>query len=47
MYRRRLRQAKVVVFEESGHVLWEPDYERFMRTVQTFLDWVDQRLSGV
>jgi pimeloyl-ACP methyl ester carboxylesterase len=41
-YRRHLRYAEVVVFEESGHVLWEPQPEQFVDTIREFLDRVDQ-----
>lgn len=33
--------ARVVVFEDSGHELWQPDYERFMRLIETFLEGLD------
>ncbi|MBZ0292004.1 MAG: alpha/beta hydrolase, partial [Anaerolineae bacterium] len=34
-------QAKVAVFEESGHRVWRPDFERFIRTVNDFLREID------
>ena len=40
-YRRSLPQARIVVFEDAGHEVFRPDYERFMRTVEAFLDALD------
>lgn len=33
--------AQLIVFEESGHRLWQPDFERFMKTLKTFLGMLD------
>jgi pimeloyl-ACP methyl ester carboxylesterase len=33
--------AQLIVFEESGHRLWQPDFERFMKTVRVFLGMLD------
>jgi pimeloyl-ACP methyl ester carboxylesterase len=44
-YRRYLPHAQVVVFEESGHVLWEPRPEQFVDTIKEFLGRVDQGRS--
>ncbi len=40
-YKRHLSNAEVVVFDDSGHMLWVPDYERFIKTIQAFLDKLD------
>lgn len=34
-------QAQLIVFEEAGHRLWQPDFERFMKTVKVFLNMLD------
>jgi pimeloyl-ACP methyl ester carboxylesterase len=34
-------QAQLIVFEESGHRLWQPNFDRFMNTVKTFLEVID------
>lgn len=31
-------QTQIVVFEDSGHRLWRPNFERFINTIKTFLD---------
>lgn len=33
--------AQLIVFEESGHRLWQPDFERFMMTLRAFLSMLD------
>jgi len=43
MYRQRLRNVEVVVFEESGHELWKPDYNRFIGTIRGFLQQLDSQ----
>lgn len=40
-YRRLLPDARVVTFPDSGHALWEPDYQQFVTTVKTFLNGLD------
>ncbi|MDP9355522.1 MAG: alpha/beta hydrolase [Chloroflexota bacterium] len=46
MYRRLLDDVRIVVFEESGHELWVPDYGRFMRTIADFLRSIDRSSPG-
>ncbi|MBI2265881.1 MAG: alpha/beta hydrolase [Armatimonadetes bacterium] len=41
VYQQFLRKTKVVVFEDSGHELWKPDYERYIQTIKEFLENVD------
>jgi len=41
-YERHLSNAEVVVFNDSGHMLWMPDYERFIKTIQAFLVKLDR-----
>ena len=33
--------AQLIVFEEAGHRLWQPDFERFMKTLKVFLSMLD------
>ena len=40
-YQRVLPQAEIVVFEDAGHEVFRPDYERFMRTIEAFLERLD------
>jgi pimeloyl-ACP methyl ester carboxylesterase len=40
-YLQRLPSALVVVFDESGHELWEPDAARFVGTLRAFLHQLD------
>ena len=42
-YRRSLSDVRIEVFEEAGHEVFRPDYERFMRTVEAFLRDLDTR----
>ena len=40
-YRRTLPDLRVEVFEDAGHEVFRPDYERFMRLVEGFLQGLD------
>lgn len=42
-YRRRLRRARIVVFEDSGHELWDPDRDRYLHELRAFLQEIDAR----
>ena len=44
-YRQELPHADIVTFEDAGHALWEPDYERFMRHIEAFLLRLDATAS--
>lgn len=37
-YKEYAPQTQVVVFEDSGHRLWRPDFERFINTIKDFVD---------
>jgi pimeloyl-ACP methyl ester carboxylesterase len=37
LFTSNLPGAKVIVFEDSGHEVWKPDYDRFVTTVKDFL----------
>ena len=41
-YLRNLQNAKVEVFEECGHDLQYPDYDRFVKTINNFLLEIDE-----
>ena len=41
-YRQVIRNGRVVKFEDSGHDLREPDYDRFVNTVEAFLSDIDR-----
>jgi pimeloyl-ACP methyl ester carboxylesterase len=43
MYRQYISNAKTVVFQDSGHELWEPDFDRFIFTIKEFLEEIDSR----
>jgi pimeloyl-ACP methyl ester carboxylesterase len=43
-YRRVMPDATVVVFEDAGHDLTEPDPDRFGTTIREFLDGIDPAL---
>lgn len=40
-YREAVPHLQLVVFEDSGHEVFKPDYEKFMRLVEEFLVSVD------
>jgi len=37
-YKNNVKHLSVVEFSDSGHELWEPDYQRFLKTITDFLD---------
>jgi len=41
-YRKYLPSAAIVVFEDSCHNVSEPNYERFINKVRTFLERIDR-----
>jgi pimeloyl-ACP methyl ester carboxylesterase len=40
-YRQHCRNLEVAIFPDSGHMVWQPDYDRFIRRVNEFLDHID------
>ena len=40
-YRSALPDLRVEVFEDAGHEVFRPDYERFMRLIEGFLEGLD------
>lgn len=38
-------RVRTVVFEQSGHELWEPEYDRFIATIQGFVAAVDHGVA--
>lgn len=41
-YRLHAPQAQVMVFEDAGHRLWKPNFERFISVVRAFAERLDQ-----
>ncbi|MBM3898045.1 MAG: alpha/beta hydrolase [Thaumarchaeota archaeon] len=41
LYLEHLPNAKVITLENSGHVVWEPDYYGFIKVVRDFLSQID------
>lgn len=37
-YRQHCRNLEVAIFPDSGHMVWQPDYDRFISRVNKFLD---------
>lgn len=37
-YLEQIENCELLIFEESGHVLWEPDYDYFIRVIKDFMD---------
>jgi len=40
-YRKAWPQLQLEIFEESGHEVFRPNYERFMRVIERFLRAID------
>src|SRR3989441_183317 len=40
-YRQHCRNLEVAIFPDSGHMVWQPDYDRFISRVNKFLDYID------
>ncbi len=40
-YQRHLPDSRVVVFDNADHNIFEPDYERYIGTIKTFLEELD------
>ncbi len=41
IYRQHCRNLEVVIFPDSGHNVSQPDYDRFIRTMNKFLEPID------
>ena len=41
-YRQHCRNLEVEISPDSGHMVWQPDYDRFISRVNKFLDYVDE-----
>ena len=41
MYRQHCRNLEVAIFPDSGHMVWQPDYDRFISMVNKFFDKID------
>lgn len=39
-------RVRIVVFEQSGHELWEPEYGRFIATIQGFVTAIDRGVAA-
>jgi pimeloyl-ACP methyl ester carboxylesterase len=42
-YRQHCRNLAVAIFPDSGHMVWQPDYDRFISRVNKFLHYVDDQ----
>lgn len=40
-YNSRMENVKIIEFAQSGHDLWEPDREGFIRSIKQFLSFLD------
>jgi len=45
VYRRRLREVSIVVLEDAGHELWEPNDASYVAAMTTFLDHLDRMID--
>jgi pimeloyl-ACP methyl ester carboxylesterase len=45
LYKKHVKNIEVISFEESGHHLWEPDYEKLTRILINFMDACDRKES--
>ena len=44
-YRQHCQNLEVAIFPDSGHMVWQPSYDRFINRVNRFLDYIDDRRS--
>ena len=44
-YREHCRNLEVAIFSDSGHMVWQPDYDRFITRLIKFLDCIDDQRS--
>jgi pimeloyl-ACP methyl ester carboxylesterase len=44
-YRHHCQNIKVAIFPDSGHMVWQPNYDRFIGRVNKFLDQIDNQRS--
>ena len=44
-YRQHCQNLEVAIFHDSGHMVWQPDYDRFINRVNKFLDYIDDQRS--
>ncbi|TMI50849.1 alpha/beta hydrolase [Candidatus Bathyarchaeota archaeon] len=44
-YRQHCQNLEVAIFPDSGHMVWQPDYDRFINRVNKFLDYIDDQRS--
>jgi pimeloyl-ACP methyl ester carboxylesterase len=42
-YRQRCQNLEVAIFPDSGHMVWQPDYDRFISRINKFLDYIDDQ----
>jgi pimeloyl-ACP methyl ester carboxylesterase len=42
-YRQHCQNLDVAIFPDSGHMVWQPDYDRFISRVNKFLRFVDDQ----
>ncbi len=42
LFRERLSRVEIAVLPKAGHDVWNPDYDRFFRTVVSFLEERDR-----
>ncbi|WP_285397514.1 alpha/beta hydrolase [Lysinibacillus sp. fls2-241-R2A-57] len=40
-YKSHLKNVEVIEFSESGHELWNPDYNKFINTITNYLEKID------
>lgn len=45
-YRGALSRVEIAVMPDAGHDVWNPDYDRFFRTVVSFLEERDRDEGG-
>jgi pimeloyl-ACP methyl ester carboxylesterase len=44
-YGHHCQNIKVAIFPDSGHMVWQPNYDRFIGRVNKFLDQIDDQRS--
>ena len=43
LYKKHARNIQVIAFEDSGHQIWKPDYDKLITIIKRFMDTCDKQ----
>ena len=46
LYKKHARNIQVIAFEDSGHQIWKPDYEKLIAIIKRFMDTCDKQYEN-